>query len=393
MIASNTRNKELIEFLLLCMLWYLPLALTVPSLLQASGISLLIIAAALIGYRKPLTAVWKRTKHAWLLVAAAFIVGLASSDMAAKSLTGFYNAMRAFAVFFSVSAIIAYLPGSVVLNSAKYLNLSAAIGIFMVWITIGVTGDSFSLRYNAVLSQYIGNLHEFANLAAVCFLMLASLYIANLKTKHWLILPAALLMIVVLATTSKGNWASVLLCLCYLICINKFHYIWYVTLTLFLAAYLYIFFFCTDSCSFPLSLESTIQIRQSINADTLALFSQQPLTGHGMNTFKYSSGLINPAGEPYIMPHNIYIEQLYAWGLLGTGLFFTGLAWLIASVKNPAPVKNTTSLFLHLAGSTLLIYCLSRGLVDLKFFSFHFIGLLAFSLALMQASNLHRGAD
>lgn len=387
MNTSINKHKALSDFLLLMMLWYLLLALTVPSLLQASSFSFLILVIALTGYRKPFVAAWQRTKSAWLVVAAAFLVGLVSSDMPVKSLTGFYNGIRALALFLSVSAILSCLPRAFILNTANYLNITAAIGIFMIFMAIGIVSGSFSLRNNTLLSQHIGNLHEFANLTAVSFLILASLYFADLKTKRWLIPPALLLTVTLLATTSRGNWVAVLLCLCYLCCRNRYRFTRYVTLVLFLAVYAYSFFICTDNCALPLSLESTIRTRQSIYTETLALFSQQPWTGHGINTFKYSSGLINPVGDRYIMPHNIYLEQLYAWGLIGTGLFFSGLIWLIARLNHLSSANSTTATFLHLAGLSLLIYCLSRGLVDLKFFSFHFMGLLAFALALMDAAR------
>lgn len=387
MNVSINKHKALNDFLLLLMLWYLLLALTVPSLLQASSVAILILAFALTGYRKPFVAVWQHTKFAWLLVAAAFLVGLVSSGMPVKSLTGLYHGLRALALFLSVSAILSSLPGPLILNTAKYLNIAAAIGLFMIFMAIGIASGSFSLRANTLLTQHIGNLHEFANLTAVSFLMLACLYFTDLKTKLWLIPPALLLSVTLLATTSRGNWAAVLLCLCYLCCRNSYRFIGYGVLALFLAIYIYSFFICTDNCSLPISLQSTIHARQSIYTETLALFSQQPWTGHGINTFKFSSGLIDPVGDRYIMPHNIYLEQLYAWGILGTGLFFSGLIGLTARFNHLASAKNTTATFLHLSGATLLIYCLSRGLVDMKFFSFHFMGLLAFALALMDAAR------
>ena len=367
--------------------WYLPLALTVPSTLQASGSGLLVILIALVCCRKQFVLAWKHTRPSWLLIAAAMLLGLLFSDLPDKSITGFYNAARAFMLFFAVFAIFSSLHATSLLQSATVINVTAATVISILFLVLTIAGNSLQFRNNMLLIQNIGNLHEFANLTAVCLLMLACLYAANTRKKTWLLLPLSLMLTVLIFTTSKGNWISVLLCMCYLLCRKNYRLAWYTVMILCLLIYTYIFFLYPADGYMPPTLENTIHIRQQIYTDTLRLVSDHPWSGHGINTFKYTSGLTDPTGVPYVMPHNIVLEQLYGWGAAGTLLFFLGLGLLVLTNGKTTSGDTTASAFLYLSGNTLLIYCLSRGLLDLKFFSFHYLGLLLFASALIIASR------
>ena len=368
-------------------MWYLLLALAIPSILQASTVALLLVFLVLVFYRTGFITAWKHTTIAWVLIALACLIGLISSEMPGKSVTGLYNAIRAFAVFFAVFAVTTRVSSRLLLKTATLVNIAAAFGIFVVFISVSIAGDAFLFRQNAYLIQHIGNLHEFANLAAVNLLLLGCLFYIQPEKKYWLIIPVILLITVLLFSTSKGNWISLLICLCYLATAYMKRALWYSLLALFLLAYFYIFLFCDQDCYLPIALESTIRDRQDIYANTLALIAEQPWTGHGINTFKYASGMTDPTGEADIMPHNIYLEQLYGWGITGTVLFFCGLGMLTRSIKIIRPAGSETSDFFYLSGNTLLIYSLTRGLLDMKFFSFHYLALLTFAAALVFSAH------
>jgi O-antigen ligase len=364
-------------------LGYFLASLSVPSLLQSSATGILIIIVALWKYRKDFVEVYKAIKSGWLLLIAAFLVGAVTSGHPSKSIIAFYDWLRASAILFSLIAIVTNFKSGKIISSAKYFYLFSAVVIFLIFIYVGFQGDTFTLRYNQVLNQNIGNLHEFANLSAITLLVMACLYVSG-ASKEKILIPAMFAMLVVIYfTTSKGNYISIALCGVYLALGIKYKRIWYVALSCFMLGYVYLFFLCAGSCNAPAAIQSTLLSRKEIYADTLALVYEHPWFGQGINTFKYSSGLNDPSGTPYIMPHNIYLEQLYSWGIVGTLLFFSGLIVILYRTSKK-PVRDLRSnKFMTTLGYTLLIYSFSRGLLDLKFFSFHFMALVMFSVALV----------
>ncbi len=338
---------------------------------------------ALWQFRQDFVEACKAIKYGWLLFVAAFLVGTIISGHPAKSIIAFYDALRAIVILFSLIAIVTNLPSRQIISSAKYFYLFSATVIFAICIVVGFQGETFTLRYNTVLTQHIGNLHEFANLAAITLLVMVCLYVSG-ACREKILIPAIFAMLVVIYfTTSKGNYISIALCGIYLAFGMKYKRVWYAALCFFLLGYGYLFFLCAGGCNVPESIQGTLLVRKEIYTDTLALIHEHPWFGHGINTFKYSSGLNDPTGAPYIMPHNIYLEQLYSWGIVGTLLFFSGLiVILIKACKQPVSSLGSSQ-FLTALGYTLLIYSSSRGLLDLKFFSFHFMALIMFSLALV----------
>ena len=128
----------------------------------------------------------------------------------------------------------------------------------------------------------------------------------------------------------------------------------------------------------------TLVIRKEIYRETLALVFEQPWLGHGVNTFKYVSG-IQLGTEPLIMPHNIYLELLFSLGITGSALFVGGIAAVFASCRVQADDRAQPSKakrFLRLLGLALFVYVAVRGLVDLKLFSYGVFSIVAIALGL-----------
>ena len=375
-------------WLILTASWYLLSALTIPSLLQASTVGFLMLAAALVFRRRQFVQAWQQTRLVWLLIGLALLTGTVNSGQLDKSVLGLYEAVRGFLLFFALFALLVELPPAALRTSAGYFFSALALLLLLVFLFLVAQGDTFDLRNNPVLLQHIGNLHEFANLTALCLLALACLYLTDADRKHILLLPVALVSIVLLATTSRGNWIAVGLGLLYLLMQKRHLRLWWLLVTVFLLGYVFIMFLDTGTFTASPALAGTIGIRRDLYNETLAQFLQEPWFGHGINTFKYSSGLLNPSGEAYIMPHNIYLGMLYAWGLAGSLLFAPGLVALFSC--RPAGRPDS---FLFPFGSVLLIWLSSRGLLDMKFYSYHFIGLIACAAAFVRLSCLHQNTS
>lgn len=358
--------------------WYLLSALTVPSLLQASTAGFLLLAAVLVFRRRQFVDSWRQTGPAWVLIGLAFLLGVTSSGHIEKSLLGLYEATRGVLLFFTLTALLVEQPTETLYVSARYFFSSLAVLLLLVALFVALQGGTFDLRSNQVLLQHIGNLHEFANLAALCILALACLYWSGETKQHSLLLPIACASLVLLATTSRGNWIAVGMGLSFMLLQKNYRYFWLLLVTTFLLAYLYIMFWNPAPVATRDSLASTIDIRRTLYSDTLSLFLQSPWLGHGINTFKYTSGLLDPTGDAYIMPHNIYLGMLYGWGIAGSLIFFSGLFILLHRCST-GPHDG----FLFTFGSMLLVWWFSRGLLDMNFFSFHYIGLIACAAALL----------
>ena len=368
--------------------WYLLSALTVPSLLQASATGFLLLAAALVFRRQQFVVGWRQTRPAWILMALAFLLGLVGSGHIEKSLLGLYEATRGVLLFFTLTALLLEFPAETLRVSARYFFSLLAVLLLLVTLFVALQGSTFDLRSNPVLLQHIGNLHELANLAALCLLALACLYWSGEEKQHSLLLPIVFASLVLLATTSRGNWIAVAMGLSFMLLQKNYRRFWILLVTVFLLAYLYIMFWNPVTVETSAGLTSTIGIRRTLYSDTLSLFLHSPWLGHGINTFKYTSGLLDPAGDAYIMPHNIYLGMLYGWGIAGSLIFFSGLFVLLHRCST-GPRDG----FLFTFGSVLLVWWFSRGLLDMNFFSFHYIGLTACAAALLCLPCLRKSAS
>lgn len=92
--------------------------------------------------------------------------------------------------------------------------------------------------------------------------------------------------------------------------------------------------------------------------------------GLGPNTYKYLDyGQVLNVRQ--VMPHNIYLEAFTSLGLIGFSLLLIGIWALLVKVESK---KNFLKNQMSILGITLLVFFLSRGMTDLKFWSTYLPG-------------------
>ncbi|GMQ87367.1 MAG: hypothetical protein BMS9Abin08_0568 [Gammaproteobacteria bacterium] len=357
---------------------------------------MLLVVAVLILHRASCIGVWKKTRMGWMLIGLSLFLGVIFSDYTGKSVKGLYDAFRAAGLFFVAYAIFSNSLLKLTRKSAQMVFVVFSLLVFTIAIGLGIQQGNFFIRTNPYLYTVIGNLHEFANLAAVTLLVLICLIVTQDPTKPALfklvlISCAIAAGIAIVSTISKGNWLAIAFCISFILSLEKRAYfgLWKTVLAVFILTYIYLIFFYEAECIADLCFGSTFLIRKELAIETLNLFLHEPWLGHGINTFKYVSG-IEIDGIPLIMPHNVYVELLFSSGLIGSLLFCLGIIYLFhrrAETHGDLLFNQHENGFLHLTGKVILLYALLRGIVDMKLFSYEYLGILFATLGLLHVRS------
>lgn len=371
---------------LVAVFWYLLAALTVPSQLQASTVGLVLLVVVLVLFGDHLAQPWRQSRGGWLLIGAALLLGVLFSEAPEKSAKGLYDALRAFGLFFVACAIASHSTDQRLRRQAGLVFTVAALLLAITALGLGIEGGNFFLRGNRLLNGHLGNLHEFANLTAVTLLLLACV-LASAETpaarRSMTVLAIGVLAaaIALAASDSRGNWLATAFCAGFIASHRRplLFRLWSAALLLALGLYVFLFFFHAGDCLGDFCPGGTYTTRKQLFHATLSLFTEQPWFGHGINTFKAVSE-VRLRDRSMIMPHSIYLELLFSSGVVGSLLFCLGGLRLYA-----ASGGGEGSAFLRLTGKVILLYALLRGLVDMKLFSFEYLGILSVALGLLYA--------
>lgn len=120
------------------------------------------------------------------------------------------------------------------------------------------------------------------------------------------------------------------------------------------------------------------EIRSVINARVLELVAQQPWLGYGMNNFK---GMPEAAidGYAFLYPHQIYLEALFSFGVLGSALFGAMFYWIFRHTSRQAVLTDP----LAMLGFLGAVYMAGKGLTDMKLIDLQPLGILMIAAAFM----------
>lgn len=123
------------------------------------------------------------------------------------------------------------------------------------------------------------------------------------------------------------------------------------------------------------------EIRALINVRVLELVSQQPWFGFGMNNFK---GLPEAAieGKEFLYPHQIYLEALFSFGVLGLVLFAGVLYGVFRHSSRQAVLSDP----LAMLGFLGAVYMAGKGLTDMKLIDIQPLGIFMIAAAFMARS-------
>jgi len=118
--------------------------------------------------------------------------------------------------------------------------------------------------------------------------------------------------------------------------------------------------------------------RMSLWSDAYSIFLDKPLFGHGM--LQYSHITTDSTLTEHIQVHNILLEALISFGLVGTAavIFLLGKIWVLAAIRLRRPDTQST-LPVFLIATTLLVH----GLVSGTYYHIHSALIIAISLGLL----------
>lgn len=120
------------------------------------------------------------------------------------------------------------------------------------------------------------------------------------------------------------------------------------------------------------------EIRSVINVRVLELVAQQPWLGYGMNNFK---GMPEAAidGYAFLYPHQIYLEALFSFGVLGTSLFGAMFYSVFRHTSRRAVLTDP----LAMLGFLGAVYMAGKGLTDMKLIDLQPLGIFMIAAAFM----------
>jgi O-antigen ligase len=120
------------------------------------------------------------------------------------------------------------------------------------------------------------------------------------------------------------------------------------------------------------------EIRSVLNARVLELVAQQPWFGYGMNNFKdLPEAAIK--GKAFLYPHQIYLEALFSFGVLGSALFVAMLVGVFRHSSRQAVLTDP----LAMLGFLGAVYMAGKGLTDMKLIDLQPLGIVMIAAAFM----------
>lgn len=122
----------------------------------------------------------------------------------------------------------------------------------------------------------------------------------------------------------------------------------------------------------------SFEIRAMINARLLELVADQPWFGYGINSFKHVTEAAVD-GVMYIHPHQIYLEALFSFGVVGC-LMLAAVLWGFFRLSSRYMILSEP---LPMLGFLAAVYMAGKGLSDMKLMSVQPLGIFMLAAGLM----------
>ncbi len=120
------------------------------------------------------------------------------------------------------------------------------------------------------------------------------------------------------------------------------------------------------------------EIRAGLNARLLDLVADRPWFGYGMSNYKGLPGT-EVEGMAFVYPHQIYLEALFSFGVVGSVLFAAVLVGLFRYSSRAAILSDP----LAMLGFLLAVYLAGKGLTDMKLIALQPLGLFMMAAGFM----------
>ena len=338
----------------------IPLALTVYLLFRHPG---------------EVAAAFRETRLVWWLIVLGFGLSTLFSELPIRSIKGVFDFLRGMIVLVPIHWALRQQLGffGTALRHGLVVSIIVTLGIYFVAWT---SGDLHQQRHllGVVFNQY----NNFGTGVGILCLTAGVISWHSWRRSRWLGglfgLLCGISLGLVLFSGSRGSLLSTVVGLGVWFCLAFHQYLWRILVAGFVCTASLLYAFKMDvlgswvpALARPGNFSSyRFEMYSALLSDW---WEHGRFFGLGPNTYKYLDyGQVLNLRQ--IMPHNIYLEAVTSLGLIGFSFFLISSLALLLRVNYGDLSKNQWSVL----GATLMVFFLSRGMTDLKFWSTYLPG-------------------
>lgn len=377
--AANERGVVERTIVLVCTLYCL-LLIALPSTYGTSVAWLVALVGALRG------GVWQefyvRYRVALWVMLGLVLVNALAARFPAKVAPGAGELIRS--VSFMLPAMYVMQHCS---RRAVVLVLKALVGLIVaacvaIYAFHAGSADVMSAIYEWSLA-HIGNVHNLVNVAAMA--VLALVVLAAFEANRWqravLVVQLAFMLWFLVVLESEGTFLALLITACAWGCVRfkgGLRMLSGLGVVVGVLAYASLMVWLGTGGTTSAGSPGSFEIRAMINARLLELVAEQPWFGYGINSFKY---VVEAAvdGVMYIHPHQIYLEALFSFGVIGC-IAFAAMFWGLFRLSSRQLILSEP---LPLLGFLAAVYMAGKGLSDMKLMSVQPLGIFMLGAGLI----------
>lgn len=377
--AADERGVVERTIVLVCTLYCL-LLIALPSTYGTSIAWLIAVVGALRG------GVWRgfyaRYRIALWAMFGLVVVNVLAARFPVKVAPGVGELIRS--VSFMLSAMYVMQHCS---RHAAVLALKALVGLIVaacaaIYAFHAGSADVMSAIYEWSLA-HIGNVHNLVNVAAMA--VLALVVLAAFESVLWqragLVAMLAFMLWFLVVLESEGTFLALLITACAWGCVrftDGLRMLSGLGVVVGVLAYASLMVWLGAGGTASGESPGSFEIRAMINARLLALVADQPWFGYGINSFKHVTEAAVD-GVMYIHPHQIYLEALFSFGVVGC-LMLAAVLWGFFRLSSRHMILSEP---LPMLGFLAAVYMAGKGLSDMKLMSVQPLGIFMLGAGLM----------
>lgn len=310
------------------------------------------------------------------------VINVLNARVPGRALSGGYELLR------SMSLTI---PALLLVTQVERRLAFAWMKIFAVLVTLASGAlyiahfDQESVMYAiyAWCDLHFGNVHNLINVSALSIFCLVAILRFELGNRQRVVFGVLLVFALWFQwlLESEGSLLAFLLCMLAWVSVRYGRWVRFLAvagLILGVGAYV-VQMLWPDAVMAALGIRlGGFEIRALINARVLALVVEQPWFGYGMNNFKdLPQAAID--GRAFLYPHQIYLEALFSFGVLGTVLFAVMLFGIFRYSSRSAVLTDP----LAMLGFLGAVYMAGKGLTDMKLIDLQPLGVFMIAAVFM----------
>ena len=317
----------------------------------------------------------------WAML-ALIVINALTARVPGRALSGGYELLRSMSLMIPALLLVIQVERRLALCWMKAFAVMATLasGALYFWF-FGQRSVMYAIyRWG---DQHFGNVHNLINVSALSVLCLVVILVLERRWSQRLLFGALLLFALWFQwlLKSEGTLLAFLLCLLAWAAVRSGGAVRSLAMTglvLGIGGYV-VQMLWPDAVKAALGIRlGGFEIRSVINARVLELVAQHPWFGYGMNNFKdLPEAAIK--GKAFLYPHQIYLEALFSFGVLGSALFVAMLVGIFRLSSRQAVLTDP----LAMLGFLGAVYMAGKGLTDMKLIDLQPLGILMIAAAFM----------